>query len=216
MEGKEMKWFQYPVGPLQENAYILANEENESIIIDPGSEGDRLIKLIKGQSLKPLAILLTHAHFDHIGAVDVLRDYFSIPVYVHKNEREWLSDSTKNGSLLFPIGGEVTARPADHLIEEEGSITLGKFSFAVFETPGHSPGSVSFYSKEAGIVFSGDALFQGSIGRTDLPGGNHQQLLESIHKRLLELPENTVVAPGHGPETTIGQEMDTNPFLSGF
>ncbi|RBW70571.1 MBL fold metallo-hydrolase [Bacillus taeanensis] len=211
-----MKWLQCPVGPLQENAYILSNKEKESLIVDPGSEGKRLIHIIEEHSLKPLAILLTHAHFDHIGAVDELRDHFSIPVYVHTNEQDWLSDSTKNGSLLFPIGKEVTARDADHLIKEEGCLTLGGFSFSVFETPGHSPGSVSFYNKEAGIVFSGDALFQGSIGRTDLPGGNHQQLLESIHKKLLELPEGTVVAPGHGPETTIGQEMDTNPFLSGF
>ncbi len=126
-------------------------------------------------------------------------------------------DPIKNRSTNF-MGEEqaITVKKADHIIHEEELLTIGPFVFNILETPGHSPGSVSFYLEKESIVFSGDALFAQSIGRTDLPGGNQQQLLESIHQKLLELPEETVVACGHGPTTTIGQEMDGNPFLSGF
>ncbi|MFC0561646.1 MBL fold metallo-hydrolase [Halalkalibacter alkalisediminis] len=211
-----MKWTQLPLGPLQTNAYVLQNEAKDAIVIDPGSEGPALVQWLKEQNLKPLAILLTHAHFDHIGAVDDVRNEFKCPVYIHQEEQDWLPDGSKNGSERFLGSNAITARPADHTIENEQTLRLGSFQFEVLETPGHSPGSVSFYSKEHSIVFSGDALFAQSIGRTDLPGGNHQQLLESIHQKLLELPEDTVVACGHGPTTTIGSEMDSNPFLSGF
>ncbi|WP_070120678.1 MBL fold metallo-hydrolase [Bacillus marinisedimentorum] len=211
-----MKWEQIPLGPLQTNAYVLSNEKGECLIFDPGAEGSKLSALLKEQNLKPLAVLLTHAHFDHIGALSRIRSEYNIPVYLHKEEKDWLADPELNGSALFMIGNPVSADPADHLIEAEGRITIGPFSMQVFETPGHSPGSVSFYFADEGIAFSGDALFAGSIGRTDLPGGNHDQLIESIHKKLLVLPENTTVAPGHGPETTIANEMDGNPFLNGF
>lgn len=211
-----MKWTQIPLGPLQTNAYVMENEEKEAIIIDPGGDGSALVQWLKEQTLNPLAILLTHAHFDHIGAVDDVRMEFNCPVYIHQNEQDWLSDAAKNGSERFLGSNAISVKPADHIIEKEKMLLIGSFQLDVFETPGHSPGSVSFYAKEQSIVFSGDALFSQSIGRTDLPGGNHQQLLESIHQKLLELPEDTVVACGHGPTTTIGTEMDQNPFLSGF
>ena len=211
-----MKWTQLPLGPLQTNAYIVQNEKRDAIVIDPGSEGPALVQWLKEQNLNPLAILLTHAHFDHIGAVDDVRDEFKCPVYIHQEEQEWLTDGSKNGSERFLGTNAITAKPAEHIIKHEQTLKVGSFQFEVLETPGHSPGSVSFYSKEHSIVFSGDALFQQSIGRTDLPFGNHKQLLESIHQKLLELPEDTVVACGHGPTTTIGSEMDGNPFLSGF
>jgi glyoxylase-like metal-dependent hydrolase (beta-lactamase superfamily II) len=136
-------------------------------------------------------------------------------VYLHTQEKKWLTDPVLNGSRLFGMG-EVKAEPADYLLSGNQDLSIGEFTFTVLETPGHSPGSISFYFQEAGLVASGDALFQGSIGRTDLPGGSHETLLKSIHKKLLVMPEETLVLSGHGPVTTIGQEMDSNPFLNGF
>jgi glyoxylase-like metal-dependent hydrolase (beta-lactamase superfamily II) len=210
-----MKWKKLTVGPVQENTYIIYNSRNEAIVIDPGSEGQRIIQNIESLQVKPLAILLTHAHFDHIGGVDVVRDKYQLPLYVHKKEQDWLIDTKKNGSNHF--GQAITAKPASHILTDNDNILkIGSFSFEVLKTPGHSPGSVSYYLKSAGAVFSGDALFAGSIGRTDLFGGNQDLLLSSIHEKLLQLPEETIVLSGHGPETTIGMEMDSNPFLGGF
>jgi hydroxyacylglutathione hydrolase len=216
MEVQVMNWFPLALGPLQTNCYILSQKDGSSLIIDPGEEPNKIIQYISSKKLFPKAILLTHAHFDHIGAVDAIREKYGIPVYVHKQEKSWLSDPSLNGSQFFIPGQQIQAKSADYIISNEKTMVIEGFTFEVFETPGHSPGSISFYFKEAGIVASGDALFQASIGRTDLPGGNHNQLLESIHKKLLVLPEETLVLPGHGPATTIGQEMDSNPFLNGF
>ncbi|MGB8001227.1 MAG: MBL fold metallo-hydrolase [Anaerobacillus sp.] len=211
-----MEWKQMAVGPVQANAGLLWNENKDALLIDPGAEGGRIKRKIEKLELKPIAILLTHAHFDHIGAVDILRETYQIPVYLHQYEENWLSDASLNGSKLFPAVDNIEGKDADYLIDHEGEMTIGSFHFDVLETPGHSPGSVSFYFKDARIVFSGDALFSGSIGRTDLPGGNQKQLLESIHNRLLTLPEQTIVASGHGPVTTVEEEMAGNPFLNGF
>ncbi|MGE8204505.1 MBL fold metallo-hydrolase [Heyndrickxia sp. NPDC080065] len=208
-----MKWQRIPLGILQTNCYLLVGDMKECIVIDPGDEGEKLLTIINDQKLKPIAILLTHAHFDHIGAVDTIRNAFNIPVYVHKKEANWLVDPTLNGSEIFMMGRSVQQQPADQLIDNETSLTIGSFTLDIFQTPGHSPGSISFYIKEMGIVFAGDTLFLNSIGRTDLPGGNHQQLLESIEKKLLVLPEDTIVLSGHGPETMIKDEKVNNPFL---
>lgn len=209
-------WRRLPLGPLQTNCYLYADAEGHCLIIDPGEEANKLIQVIREKKWKPLAILLTHAHFDHIGALDAVREYYEIPAYVHIKERNWLQDSSLNGSAFFEIGGPVQARVAEHIIESEGTLEIGDFKLDVLYTPGHSPGSVSYYDQKEGVVFSGDALFKGSIGRTDLPGGNHQQLLDSIQKKLLTLPEDTLCLSGHGPETIIEDEMMHNPFLNGF
>ncbi|MFK3937222.1 MBL fold metallo-hydrolase [Alkalihalobacillus sp. NPDC078783] len=209
-----MTWTQLPLGPIQTNAYILTNSEGDALIFDPGGDADTLLQWLQDKEITPLAILLTHAHFDHIGAVDAVRDAYSIPLYLHKNEENWLEDPELNRSTAFLGRTKVTARPAEQIIEGEQVLQIGSFTCNVLETPGHSPGSVSFYFENEGIVFSGDALFASSIGRTDLPGGNHQQLLESIHSKLMDLPEQTIVACGHGPTTTILREMDSNPFLN--
>lgn len=212
----ELKWRQFPLGPLQTNAYIIENEKKECIIIDPGSEGKRLVKNLEKNGLQPLAILLTHAHFDHIGAVDDVRTKWNCPAYIHINEQDWLTNASLNGSKFFGLKDEIIVKEADKLLQEEGQLTIGSFQFEVYETPGHSPGSVSYYLKEEATVFCGDALFAGSIGRTDLYGGSHKQLIQSIHDKLLVLPEETVVAPGHGMLSTIINEMNGNPFLNGF
>lgn len=211
-----MKYAQLPLGPLQTNCYLLIKENNDCLIIDPGGEAAKLTKILDEEKLTPKAILLTHAHFDHIGAVDEVREKYQIPVYIHEKEKDWLVDPALNGSARFQMGGAIRLQPADELFTKEQAVEIAGFPFNVLETPGHSPGSVSFYFANIALLFGGDALFQGSIGRTDLPGGDHQTLLQSIHDKLLSLPENTIVLPGHGPATTIGNEMDKNPFLNGF
>ncbi|WP_027407788.1 MBL fold metallo-hydrolase [Anoxybacteroides tepidamans] len=210
-----MKWERIPLGPLQTNAYILTHRDGTCVIFDPGSEGQKLINYIEAKGWKPLAVLLTHAHFDHIGAINDVVAKWSIPVYVHEKEKEWLSNPELNGSAYF-MGEQVKVAAEPHCLRGETALTIGEFTFELLQTPGHSPGSISYYCPEVAAVFSGDVLFAGSIGRTDLPGGNYKELMQSIHERLLVLPEETVVLPGHGPETTIGAEMDTNPFLHGF
>ncbi|MBP0724501.1 MBL fold metallo-hydrolase [Bacillus sp. RG28] len=207
-----MNIIQLPLGPLETNCYVLANDLKEVLIFDPGEEAFEIFDVIEENQYKPLAILLTHAHFDHIGALDEVRDRYNIPVYLHENEKDFLADSTKNGSALF-LRREVFAREADHLISKEGKMEIGNFTLSVFETPGHSPGSVSYYVKDAKSVFSGDALFCQGIGRTDLPGGDHDTLIKSIKSKLFSLPENTRVYSGHGPETSIQYEKKHNPFL---
>ena len=210
-----MKWRRMPAGPIQANAYFLVSEDQSCLIFDPGGEVDKINNYIKENNLKPLAILLTHAHFDHIGALDEVRDRWDVPVYLHKNEEKWLEDSSLNGSGILR-GIAVTARPAERLIEGDGILDIGPFHLETLFTPGHSPGSVSYYVKDADLVISGDVLFQGGIGRTDLHGGSQNVLLDSIHQKLLTLPGHTLVLSGHGPETDIQTEQERNPFINGF
>lgn len=211
-----MKYSRIPLGIMQTNCYIVERGDADCLLFDPGSDGVELIQILQDKKLRPKAIFLTHAHFDHIGAVDEVRNLFNIPVYVHEREKEWLGDPALNGSQYFRMKSLIAASPADRHFTEEGAQNLWGFKFTLFETPGHSPGSVSYYFEEGGFVISGDALFKGGIGRTDLPEGNQDQLLNSIHNKLLTLPEETIVMSGHGPTTTIGEEMDSNPFLNGF
>ncbi|ALC81620.1 MULTISPECIES: MBL fold metallo-hydrolase [Bacillus] len=210
-----MKWTRIPLGPIQTNAYILEDDSGSALIVDPGAEAEKLISLIKEKNVKPLAILLTHAHFDHIGALDLVREEWNLPVYLHEEEKDWLQNPSLNGSARL-LGQGITAKQADVLIEKDQKVKIGSFQFDIFHTPGHSPGSVSYYFQDEGIVLSGDALFKQGIGRTDLTGGSYDTLLKSIHEQLLTLPEPTIVLSGHGPETDIQTEMDENPFLNGF
>ena len=206
----------YSLGPIQTNCYIVQDEKGNCLIIDPGEESGRIIRKITSQELTPIAILLTHAHFDHIGAVDSIRDRFGIPVYIHEEEREWLSNPKLNGSAKYPGLPNVCNRQADHLITQEGMMEVGPFSFEVRHTPGHSPGSVSFIFEEDRFAVVGDTLFKRSVGRTDLPGGNTGILLDSIHTKLLTLDDDFIIYPGHDSSTTPGDEKDSNPFLNSF
>ncbi|MBE5106695.1 MBL fold metallo-hydrolase [Bacillus thuringiensis] len=207
-----MEWIRIPVGPIKANAYILSNDDKACVIFDPGGESDKINQYIQTHDLIPKAILLTHAHFDHIGAVDGIRIEWNIPVYLHQAEQDWLSDTELNRSAL-PGRMKTTAKPADYLIEMEEEIHIGSFSFKVLFTPGHSPGSVSYYIKNENILISGDVLFKGGIGRTDISGGDHNLLLKTIQEKLFSLPEKTLVLSGHGDVTDIQTERNQNPFL---
>lgn len=208
----------YSLGPIQTNCYIVSNKKKECLIFDPGEEGVRLVKDIRSQGLKPLAVFLTHAHFDHIGAVDIIRETFNVPLYIHAKEVEWLSDPLKNGSgKYFELPNYVVREPLEeHIIRQEQTLSVGEFNIKAVFTPGHSPGSISYIFEQDGFAIVGDTLFERSIGRTDLIGGNMQELLQSIHKKLLVLPEDTIIYPGHGSYTTPAAEMENNPFLNGF
>lgn len=201
---------QLPLGPLQTNCYLIV-KNNDCLVVDPGSESERLLSFLKDNNLNPIAILLTHAHYDHIGAVDAVRDQYKIDVYIHKNEADWLGNPTFNGAERHELPGIV--EEADHFFAEDKQYEIGKFKFQMLETPGHSPGGVSFYFEDEKFVITGDALFRASIGRTDFLGGNHSQLIDSVKNKLLVLADDVAVLPGHGPTSTIGYEKQNNPFV---
>lgn len=211
-----MNWQRISLGPLQTNGFVIYNDNNEAWMIDPGGAEDRLFTLLDEKGLKITAILLTHAHFDHIGGVEKVRETFKCPVYLHYKEKEWLENPELNGSGLFMGIEPLVVNQAEEIIKNEREFKFGNTQCEILETPGHSPGSISFYFPEENVIFSGDVLFRGGVGRTDLPGGDESILMNTIHEKLLTLPDNTVVANGHGPETTIGEEKETNPFINGF
>ncbi len=197
------------VGPLGSNCYIVGSESNkEGMIIDPGDEAEVILRKVKDLGLEIRSIVLTHGHIDHIGALKEVKEATGAEVAIHTDEAKSLqgqSSSTLLG-LAYP-----TPLPPDRLLQDGDSLDIGDLHFLVLHTPGHSPGGICLSGE--GVVFSGDTLFNCGIGRTDLPGGNSSQLMNSIHTKLMTLPDNTIVYPGHGPETTIGTERRGNPFL---
>ncbi|MGV3024435.1 MBL fold metallo-hydrolase [Clostridium thermobutyricum] len=193
-----------PAGIYDANCYILIDEKTrEGAIIDPGGDELKLERIIKDLNFKPKFILLTHAHMDHVGGVEYLSKLLKIPFYMHENEENYVeNDSTVFGNI----------RKADGFLKEDTKLNIGNLDIKVIHTPGHTQGGVCFLVD--GKLFSGDTLFQGSIGRTDFPGGDMNTILSSIKDKLLILDDGVEVYPGHGPKTTIGFEKKINPFLN--
>ena len=201
-----------PVGLLQCNCSIFGDEQtHEAIVVDPGDEIERITEILERHQLRVTAIVITHAHIDHIAGAHKLRALTQAPVYLNQQDRELLEGLDMQARWLeieTPQRTEV-----DETAQDGTVLHLGKAEFRVLHTPGHTQGSVSIWIPGENKLLAGDTLFRDSIGRTDLPGGNSRQLLSSIKTRLFELPDQAVVVPGHGPLTTIGREKERNPFL---
>ena len=216
----------FPAGSFAANCYLVAPAPGEEcVIIDPGQDSQQGIEeLLDRHRLKPIAVVLTHGHIDHMWSVAPVCGAKGIPAYIHPDDRDLLTDPAKGISLLTKqqfLGGMTFSEPDDVRELADGEvITMAGLDFTVGHVPGHTEGSVTFGTEPAaepavGTLFAGDLLFAGSIGRTDLPGGDHAQMLRSLAKTLT-LPDATLVLPGHGPQTTIGTERASNPFLTGL
>ena len=197
------------VGPFATNCYIVGSESTkEGMIIDPADESRVLLKNVKELGLDIKLIVLTHGHLDHIGALKEVKEATEAEVAIHSDDVNLLQDRLLG--MLFGVFCP-TPPPPDRLLKDGDSLDVGDLHFAVIHTPGHSPGGISLLGH--GVVFSGDTLFNYGIGRTDLPGGSYSQLMDSIHSQLLVLPDDTIIYPGHGSDSTIGAERQGNPFL---
>ena len=203
------------VGALEENTYCVVSPNGDALLFDPGAEPDRIIKWIRTHGWRPMAVLLTHCHLDHIGAVDAIRDAFRIEAYVHPIEAAFLENPMLNLSGLWG-GAPIVQRPAEQEWQEMGQQNIGDFQFQVAFVPGHSPGHVVYIFHDDAFVIGGDVLFKQGIGRTDLPQGSYQQLMRGIKDEILTLPHSYRVYPGHGALTTIADEVSHNPYLEVF
>lgn len=200
------------VGNLAVNCWFLVNGDTmEALVFDPGDEAEKIRAFAKKKGWVIRDILLTHGHIDHIGGADMLRRLTGAPVYALWEEEDMLLDAKTNLSVF--INRSVFTLKADELLRDGQELTLAGISLKVLHTPGHTPGGCSYYCEEAGCVFSGDTLFQGSVGRSDFPGGSMSELVRSVKEKLFLLPDGTRVCPGHGEETTIGYEKSYNPFV---
>jgi glyoxylase-like metal-dependent hydrolase (beta-lactamase superfamily II) len=203
------------VGIFEVNCYLYWDETSlDGVIIDPGADFESIKSEVEKAGFNPKALLLTHGHGDHIGAVRETLEFYKIPLYAGSGEEELLSNAESNLSGSF--GVNITTPTPDFLVKDEETITIGNLQFKILATPGHSPGGICYLDEVQNILFCGDTLFFSSIGRTDFPGCSHQQLLDSIHTKLLPLPDTIICYPGHGPATTIGGEKTNNPFLKGY
>lgn len=200
------------VGPLEVNCYLIGDEKGGPIgIVDPGGDAETILKAVKNLDRPVACIVNTHGHFDHVGAVEELKRELGVEYLTHKDEQKILQEMPDHMEFF---GLEALKPPkVSRFIEDGELITLGSLTVKVIHTPGHSPGGICLYSEETGQLISGDTLFYESVGRTDLPGGNTKTMLTSIAEKILILPDNTRVFPGHGPETQIGHEKQFNPFL---
>ena len=202
------------LGAYETNCYCLRDNESaqDCLIIDAGLDADKLINSLEEKNMNPIALILTHGHIDHIAGLNAMREKFpEMKVYIHELDANMLDEPKSNLSLMAGIS--YVTEPADFTLEDNQVIELAGVKLQVLHTPGHTPGGISLYSKEQGVVFVGDALFADSVGRTDFPSGSMNQLVDGIKEKLLTLPEETKVYPGHGPDTTIGHEKEYNQYL---
>lgn len=198
------------LGMVSTNVYVCMHAETkEAFIVDPAADADEIIRLVSAMGAKPCAILLTHGHFDHIGAADALRKRYEIPVYAEEHEKELLSSPALNLSGGWADSLTLTA---DHLLKDGDMLNIAGFTIRVLHTPGHTPGGCCYELVGEDILFSGDTLFYMSVGRTDFPGSSGAAMRMSLHRLLEELSEDTQVLPGHGESTTIGYEKRNNPY----
>ncbi len=198
------------LGMVSTNVYVCMHAETkEAFIVDPADDADEIIRLVSAMGAKPCAILLTHGHFDHIGAADALRKRYEIPVYAEEHEKELLSSPALNLSGGWADSLTLTA---DHLLKDGDMLNIAGFTIRVLHTPGHTPGGCCYELVGEDILFSGDTLFYMSVGRTDFPGSSGAAMRMSLHRLLEELSEDTQVLPGHGESTTIGYEKRNNPY----
>ena len=210
--GETLRVYVMEVGPLVVNAYIVEEPSSKkAVVVDPGDDGDALLHEIRTRGLSVEKILLTHGHFDHVGAVRLLREKTGAAVHVHADAAGRMATARRQG-LMFGLSVD-DPPPPDVIVGEGDRIGLGGHEFVVAHTPGHTPGCVSYLCGK--MAFVGDLIFAGSIGRTDLPGGSHERLLQSVREKIFVLPDDTVLFPGHGPSTTVGEEKRSNPFFTG-
>jgi hydroxyacylglutathione hydrolase len=202
------------VSPFQENCYVIGDEKSMGgAIIDPGDEATRIALTVERVGLQISQIIVTHSHIDHVGAVAQLVDEYMCPVLMHAEAEAMLKTVPQQAMMMGMRFGKIPN--VDLHVGDDEVLEVGSLRLRSMYTPGHAPGHLAFLVEDEGLVFSGDALFAGSVGRVDLPGGSMEVLIRSISERLLTLPDETRVLSGHGPETTIGRERVTNPFLSG-
>ena len=204
----------FPVGPLQCNCSVIGDERTrEAMVVDPGDEIERVLEILRHHGLKLKMIVITHGHIDHIGGAGKLHKATGAPVYMNEHDQMQIK--------MLPLQAAwIGMRPPasvkiDHAIGDAHRLEVGDLSATVMHTPGHTEGSICLYFDSQKKLIAGDTLFAGSIGRTDLPGGNFDKIMRSLNERVLALPDETVVVPGHGPLTSIGDERQSNPFLTG-
>lgn len=211
-----MNIYKLTYNPFQENTYVIADDDKNCVIIDPGcyfkEERTHFLNFISEYKLKPLALLNTHGHIDHIMGNAFIKEQFSIDLYLHKDDL-FLLEGAEQSAHIYGLNEFVPSPSPDKWLEDGQELNFGNISFKVILGPGHSPGHVAFYNAENKFVINGDILFQGSYGRVDLPGGNFEDLKKTITTKMFNLPDETVVYTGHGPETTIEREKQSNPIL---
>jgi len=211
-----MKIKSFTFNPFQENTYVVYDDTKECIIIDPGcytdKERDELRRFITSEGLKPVKLINTHCHIDHVLGNKFTSELWDLELYMHKEDLPLLENAGNIGKMYGFEDYEGSPYPK-HFLAQDDTLTFGESSFKILFTPGHAPGHICLYSKKNNLLIAGDVLFNRSIGRTDLPGGDYNTLIKSIKTKLLPLDENTIVYCGHGPSTSIGKEKMSNPFL---
>lgn len=207
---RQMKYERIVVGALETNCYLVSCEEtSECAVVDPGADPEKIIHTIERKKVRPSILINTHGHVDHVGANKDIKEKFAIPLCIHAADSRMLDNVLATAMGLF-LGAKKSPKP-DRFLEDGDKIQIGKQNLRVIHTPGHSPGSISLAGD--GFLLTGDLLFCGGVGRTDLPGGSWSVLEESIRNKIYSFPDATEVLPGHGPTTTIGQEKLSNPFI---